>query len=108
MPIPSLLLKQLYTFGSLENVDTGVKFSIKNRLSDAQLTELIAVKIDGQEISKKAIRLLLDDSAPLDPGEVSAAHPLDFPLRRKMDLELAIDPLEEGVQQTLRQVEAKG
>jgi hydroxymethylglutaryl-CoA reductase (NADPH) len=97
MPIPSLLLKQLYTFGSLENVDTGVKFSIKNRLSDAQLTELIAVKIDGQEISKKAIRLLLDDSAPLDPGEVSAAHPLDFPLRRKMDLELAIDPLEEGV-----------
>ena len=49
-PIPSLLLKQLYTFGSLQNVATGVRFALKNRLSDAQLTGLTSVKINGQEV----------------------------------------------------------
>ena len=35
IPIPSMILKQLYTFGSLKNLPDGVKFSLKNRLSDA-------------------------------------------------------------------------
>ncbi len=29
--IPSLILKQLYTFSSLENIEGGIKFSLKNR-----------------------------------------------------------------------------
>jgi len=33
--IPSLILKQLYTHGSLESDSTGVSFGLKNRLSDA-------------------------------------------------------------------------
>ncbi len=37
-PIPSMMLKQLYTFGSLKNTPDGVKFSLKNRLSDATMT----------------------------------------------------------------------
>ena len=35
MFVPSLLLKQLYTFGSLKNIEDGIQFSIKNRLNDA-------------------------------------------------------------------------
>ena len=49
-PIPSMLLKQLYTFGSLQNVPTGIRFALKNRLSDAQLTGLTSIKINGAEI----------------------------------------------------------
>jgi len=45
MIVPSLLLKQLYTFGSLSNTPDGVKFSLKNRLQDATLTELIHLKL---------------------------------------------------------------
>lgn len=97
MPIPSLLLKQLYTFGSLENLDTGVKFSIKNRLSDARLVDLISLKIDGQEVPEQAVLLHLDDGRTLTPDQVTAADPLNFPLRGTMDLELEIDPLVEGV-----------
>ena len=49
MKIPSLILKQLYTFGSLENVaGGGVQFGLKNRLSDASLTRLKHVKIGGE------------------------------------------------------------
>ncbi len=42
--IPSLLLKQLYTFDSLKNTPQGVKFSLKNRLTDVTVTALHHVK----------------------------------------------------------------
>jgi hydroxymethylglutaryl-CoA reductase (NADPH) len=44
-PIPSMILKQLYTFGSLKNTPDGVKFSLKNRLSDATISSLQQVKL---------------------------------------------------------------
>ena len=37
MFIPTLLLKKLYTLGSLTNVERGVRFGIKNRLSNAEI-----------------------------------------------------------------------
>ena len=46
--IPSMLLRQLYTFGSLKNTGRGIQFAIKNRLSDAEVTELQRVSIDGE------------------------------------------------------------
>ena len=59
--IPSLLLKQLYTFGSLENIDGGVQFSIKNRLSDATLKEIEHIKLDKQHVQLTAVTLDLGD-----------------------------------------------
>ena len=50
MKIPSLILKQLYTFGSLENRNGGVQFSVKNRLSDASFAGLKSIKFDGKEM----------------------------------------------------------
>ena len=47
MKIPQLLLRQLYTFGSLTNTPSGAQFSLKNRLSDVTLTRIVRVKIDG-------------------------------------------------------------
>ncbi len=47
MKIPSLILKQLYTMGSLENVLGGVRFGLKNRLSDTTVTAVSGVAIDG-------------------------------------------------------------
>jgi hypothetical protein len=61
MLIPSLLLKKLYTLGSLKNTDGGVAFSIKNRLSDAELVGLRTLAIDGQEIPLGLVRLCLSD-----------------------------------------------
>ena len=48
LAIPSILLKQLYTFGSLKNTPSGVQFSLKNRLSDAEITGLQTVKFNGK------------------------------------------------------------
>ena len=44
MKIPSLLLRQLYTFGSLENTKEGFAFSLRNRLSDVTLTRLVRLR----------------------------------------------------------------
>ena len=51
MLIPSMLLKKLYTLGSLKNAEQGVQFAVKNRLSDAELMGLRAIAIDGKPIA---------------------------------------------------------
>ncbi len=94
--VPSLLLRQIYTFGSLKNMSEGVKVSIKNRLSDATFTGLDSVRIAGREIPLKQVILLLDGSQRVLPDQVSESQPLDFPLRRVVDLLLDIEHLPKG------------
>jgi len=93
--IPSLLLKQLYTFGSLENADTGVRFSVKNRLSDATLKGVQRVMLDGKQVPLEAITLDLGDGETFSPTALPE-HPVDFPLRRIVDFVCTIDPLPLG------------
>jgi hydroxymethylglutaryl-CoA reductase (NADPH) len=81
-----MLLRQLYTFGSLKNTEQGVQFSIKNRLSDAEFTELQSVRIDGSAVPLEAISLDLGDGASLAPDRVSPSQPIAFPLRKIVTL----------------------
>jgi len=81
--IPSLILKQLYTFGSLENTGEGVRFDLKNRLSDASLTRLTAVHIDGEEIPLGDVRLVIGGEM-LEPSVVTPSDPVSFPLRQQV------------------------
>lgn len=94
--IPSLVLKQLYTFGSLKNVENGVKCSIKNRLSDATLNALGSITIDGAEVPRHALALDLGNGQILAPDQISSNHPIDFPLRKTLDILARIAPLADG------------
>ena len=96
MFIPSMLLKQLYTFGSLENTPEGVQFVIKNRLSDATFTRLLEIKIDGKTIPMDALRLDFGGGQVLSPEQISPDAPLDFPLRKTVTIRAAIPPLADG------------
>jgi len=96
MLIPSLVLKQLYTFGSLKNVEGGVKFSLKNRLSDATLTAVHGLKIDGVAAPKSALSLDLGNGQILTLDQISPKNPLNFPLRQIIDVLAPIDALVEG------------
>ncbi len=97
MKIPSLILKQLYTFGSLENVNGGVQFSVKNRLSDAMLTGLTGVKFDGDVVSLETVSILTGDGRSLSVGEITEATPLHFPLRETLVIRTQADRLAEGM-----------
>lgn len=94
--VPSLLLKQLYTFGSLKNVADGVQFSLKNRLSDAQLTALQSIRIDGKEIDQDKITITLDDGSSLLHEQLSPAAPVSFPLRQMLDIVIQGETLSRG------------
>jgi hydroxymethylglutaryl-CoA reductase (NADPH) len=94
--IPSMLLKQLYNFASLQNAEQGVKFSIKNRLSDAKLVGLQSVKIDDREVPRDAISIELEDGRSLSPEQISPAAPIDFPLRQKVHILSKIEALSTG------------
>ncbi len=93
LPIPSMLLRQLYTNNSLKNVDGGIQFSLKNRLSDAEIGELNGIKIDGKEIAPDKISVDLGD------GNFIAAENLKniaFPLKKTLNVRAAVGNLEHG------------
>ncbi len=94
--IPSMLLKRLYTYGSLENVEGGVRFNIKNRLSDAQITEFQEVRIDGKAVPSSAISLSIGNGQKIKPPAISEATPIEFPLRQIVDITIQIDGLAQG------------
>src|SRR5436190_19004057 len=86
--IPALLLKKLYTVGSLKNTQAGAQFALKNRLSDAELTGLRRVAIDGHAVALEQVRLDLEDGRVLTPQQVSLSHPVPFPLRSTVTIQI--------------------
>jgi hydroxymethylglutaryl-CoA reductase (NADPH) len=78
--IPNMLLKRLYTIGSLRNTDGGPQFALKNRLSDAELVSLRSLAIDGHTLPLDHVHLDLQDGRVVAADQVSPAHPLPFPL----------------------------
>ena len=81
MIIPSMLLKKLYTLGSLKNAEDGVQFAVKNRLSDVELVGLKKIAVDGTPVPLDSLKLILHDGRTLTSSNVSPATPLSFPLR---------------------------
>lgn len=96
MIIPRMLLKRLYTYSSLKNVENGVQFSVKNRLSDARLTEIVEIRIDNDLLPLNQMILALPDGRQLSPFEISPESPLEFPLRQTLDITTDIPALPAG------------
>ncbi len=85
MKIPSLILKQLYTLGSLRNRSGSVVFALKNRLSDATLVRLDSIRIDGREVPLESVDLV--DGGTLIPArQVSPERPIEFPLAKPVEV----------------------
>jgi hydroxymethylglutaryl-CoA reductase (NADPH) len=94
--IPTLLLKNLYTNGSLDNTESGVMFSLKNRLGDAKLQKLLSIAINQKEVPLSGITLDAGEGGVLKPDAVSIENPIDFPLRKVVHIKLAIEHLPVG------------
>jgi hydroxymethylglutaryl-CoA reductase (NADPH) len=96
MSVPRLLLKQLYTFGSLQNAGDGVRFSIKNRLSDAQLTGLRRVSVGGRDVPLDGVRVELSGGRSLRARDISEGAPLSFALSDSLALHASAARLPPG------------
>jgi len=96
MKIPSLLLKRLYTFGSLQNGNSGIQFSIKNRLSDASITGLTSLEINGKKIPLSEIEMDVNDGETFGAEDISEEKALNFPLKTILNFHISIDELDHG------------
>ncbi len=84
--VPKLLLKQLYTFGSLKNTDKGAGFTLKNRLKDAELVEVEYVQIGDTKVYPKDIMINLGDGTVISAADVSKENPVNFPLKKTISM----------------------
>src|SRR5829696_9106183 len=108
MIIPSMLLKKLYTLGSLKNAEQGVQFSVKNRLSDVDLIGVRKIAIDGQQVPPDTMQLVLNDGRVLALSQVSSASPLPFPVRSSILVQTRLAPLPKGKHEIEIGFETKG
>ena len=93
--VPSLLLKQLYTFSSLQNTPNGVCFSVKNRLSDATLISLSGLSINGKKVPLEKVAIDIGADNRVTPEQLSK-KPINFPLKRSLDIYASQDSLSKG------------
>jgi len=95
MKIPGLILKQMYTFGSLENVEDGVRFSLKNRLSNATLTKLAEVRIDDRPVPLDHLTLEMNGDR-VAASTVSPTSAIAFPLAKVVSIHARTEQLDKG------------
>lgn len=96
MIIPSMLLKKLYTLGSLKNTEGGVQFAVKNRLSDVELVGLKKIAVDGTPVPLDSLKLILNDGRTLTSSHVTPTTPLSFPLRGSITVQTKLPALPKG------------
>jgi len=92
-PIPSMLLRQLYTNSSLKNTNNGVQFSLKNRLSDGEFSEIVGIKFDDREIPINKISVDLGDGNFVPAENV---RDVSFPLKKVLHVNADIGNFEPG------------
>lgn len=74
--IPDWLLRKLYTRQSLRNVHHGWAFSLKNRLSDARLTAVLALNLDGSPVELNTVRFSTEHGVSLKSKDLQPDSPL--------------------------------
>ncbi|WP_202910355.1 hydroxymethylglutaryl-CoA reductase [Hymenobacter sediminis] len=94
----AMMLKLLYTRGSLRNTPDGVAFSIKNRLDTVRITRVEYVELDDVRIGTEQIALDLGNG-DIRPASVFNAERAGFtlPVGQSATFHLAAKPLPEGL-----------
>ena len=95
MKIPSLILRQLYTYGSLKNTADGFTFNLKNRLTDAKLVGFYGVSVGKESYGLDDVTLNVAGTE-YAPSDISASAPVEFPLRALVDIQVKGEALEKG------------
>ncbi len=95
MQIPTFLLRKLYVKGSLENVEDGFHFKIKNSISNATALAIEPIKVNGSEYPLNATVIRSGDTE-ITGDQIGADN--SFPISVGVEIVLHIkgSPLPEG------------
>ena len=83
MQIPTFLLRKLYVKGSLENVDDGFKFKLKNSISSATAVNFKPLKVNGNEYSLDST-IISSEEGEIAGSAISAEN--TFPIKVGLDI----------------------
>ena len=86
MFVPDSMLKQLYTLGSLQETDTGLRFSLKNRIKNVHFNQILHLSIDHQVIDKNRIMLALNSGKVISLQTLEKQKGFAFPLGAIIDI----------------------
>lgn len=96
MRIPSSILRHLYTYGSLSNTRDGIRFALKNQISDSILTGVKKVKINDQDLELENVTLkLTNEDHPA--ASITPDSPVPFHIGQKVDVYVSGMDLERDV-----------
>ncbi len=91
-----MILRHLYTYGSLRNLDAGFRFSLKNRLSDVTLTRILGLSVNGDDVPVDQVQVQADDGPLIPATAFCAERPFSFPLKHIAHLTAGTGPLGTG------------
>jgi len=86
MFVPDSMLKQLYTIGSLRETNTGLSFSLKNRIKSAHFNQIVDLSINNQKINNHKIMLALNSGQPIGLQTLEQTKGVEFPLGSILDV----------------------
>ncbi|MGY5854365.1 MAG: hydroxymethylglutaryl-CoA reductase [Candidatus Thorarchaeota archaeon] len=95
MQIPAFLLRKLYVKGSLENVEDGFVFKLKNPLSPGTAVSMEPLKVGETEYSLDALTIKTEGDEVKASG-ISESNPVPIKVGVEMLLHVAGEPLPEG------------
>lgn len=85
MYIPELMIKQLYTIGSLRSSPDGLHFRLKNRIKDAVLRQVTSLSINKNEIALQNVFLFTGDKIKMSLEQLNLSEGVTFSLGAELD-----------------------
>jgi len=87
LQIPTFLLRKLYIKGSLENVDDGFLFKLKNSISSATAIGVEPMKVNGNEYPLDTTTISSTDGE-IVANEISEGN--SFPIKVGLDITIHV------------------
>ena len=94
--IPTFLLKKLYVKGSFKNTSNGFQLALRNTLAPGTLIGVGTIQLDGRDIPRDKIFIVVDDGTPIRASDVSFETPRAFPLNVTVTFRVEDQPLAPG------------
>lgn len=82
--LSAVILKKIYSIGSLKNVKEGVMFSIRNPMKDVLIIGVSRIRIDGREIPLSDV-YMSSNGTRMNALEIDKGAPLVFPMGRDIE-----------------------
>ncbi len=95
MQIPTFLLRKLYVKGSLENVEDGFQFKIKNSLSPGTAVAIEPIRVDDKEYPLENT-LVMSDGNEVPAGNVTETNAFPIKVGVEITIKVKADPLPTG------------